>query len=74
MQIISDKYRFTPKFYMPILEEALMDNMQQFLLELGKGFYNYILKCIVLVDLKADKLTHQDVGQMEDREKEGIEQ
>ncbi|MCQ2348268.1 MAG: PDDEXK nuclease domain-containing protein [Paludibacteraceae bacterium] len=69
------------------LEDALMDNMQQFLLELGKGFsfvkrqyriatetsefyidlvfYNYILKCFVLVDLKADKLTHQDVGQMD---------
>jgi len=28
-------------------------------------FYNYILKCFVLVDLKADKLTHQDVGQMD---------
>ncbi len=69
------------------LEDALMDNMQQFLLELGKGFsfvkrqyriatetseffidlvfYNYILKCFVLVDLKAAKLTHQDVGQMD---------
>ncbi|MCQ2323357.1 MAG: PDDEXK nuclease domain-containing protein [Paludibacteraceae bacterium] len=69
------------------LEDALMDNMQQFLLELGRGFsfvkrqyriatetsdfyidlvfYNYILKCFVLVDLKADKLTHQDVGQMD---------
>jgi len=69
------------------LEDALVDNMQQFMLELGKGFsfikrqyriatetsefyidlvfYNYILKCFVLVDLKADKLTHQDVGQMD---------
>ena len=28
-------------------------------------FYNYILKCFILVDLKADKLTHQDVGQMD---------
>ena len=69
------------------LEDALIDHMQQFMLELGKGFsfvkrqyriatetsefyidlvfYNYILKCFVLVDLKADKLTHQDVGQMD---------
>ena len=69
------------------LEEALTDKMQDFLLELGKGFsfikrqyrittetshfyidlvfYNYILKCFILVDLKADKLTHQDVGQMD---------
>lgn len=69
------------------LEESLIENMQQFMLELGKGFsfvgrqyristetshfyidlvfYNYILKCFVLVDLKASKLTHQDVGQMD---------
>lgn len=69
------------------LEEALIDKMQDFLLELGKGFsfikrqyristetsnfyidlvfYNYILKCFVLVDLKADKLAHQDIGQMD---------
>lgn len=70
-----------------LLESRLIDNMQQFLLELGKGFsfvkrqyristettnyyidlvfYNYILKCFILVDLKAAKLTHQDVGQMD---------
>ena len=69
------------------LEDALIDSMQDFLLELGKGFsfvkrqyristetshfyidlvfYNYILKCFVLIDLKAAKLTHQDVGQMD---------
>ncbi len=69
------------------LEDVLVDKMQDFLLELGKGFsfikrqyristetshfyidlvfYNYILKCFVLIDLKADKLTHQDVGQMD---------
>lgn len=69
------------------LETHLADKMQDFLLELGKGFsfikrqyristetshyyidlvfYNYILKCFVLVDLKASKLTHQDVGQMD---------
>lgn len=69
------------------LENVLVDKMQDFLLELGKGFsfikrqyristetshfyidlvfYNYILKCFVLIDLKANKLTHQDVGQMD---------
>lgn len=69
------------------LESALVNKMQDFLLELGKGFsfikrqyristetshfyidlvfYNYILKCFVLIDLKAAKLTHQDVGQMD---------
>lgn len=69
------------------LEQALIDNMQQFLLELGKGFsfvqrqyristetehfyidlvfYNYILKCFILVDLKTKKLSHKDVGQMD---------
>lgn len=69
------------------LEQSLIDNMQQFLLELGKGFsfvqrqcrvstetehfyidlvfYNYILKCFVLVDLKTKKLSHRDVGQMD---------
>lgn len=69
------------------LETALMDKLQQFLMELGKGFafvarqqristetqdfyidlvfYNYLLKCFVLVDLKVGKLSHQDVGQMD---------
>lgn len=69
------------------LEDALIDNMQQFLLELGKGFsfvgrqyristetshfyidlvfYNYILKCFVLIDLKTQKLSHRDIGQMD---------
>ncbi len=69
------------------LDRALMDNLQQFLLELGKGFafvarqqristetqdfyidlvfYNYILKCFVLIDLKTGHLTHQDIGQMD---------
>lgn len=69
------------------LEQALMDKLQGFLLELGKGFafvarqqristesqdfyvdlifYNYLLKCFVLIDLKTDKLTHQDIGQMD---------
>jgi predicted nuclease of restriction endonuclease-like (RecB) superfamily len=69
------------------IETALISNLQQFLLELGKGFsfvgrqfrissetthfyidlvfYNYILKCFVLFDLKTTKLNHQDVGQMD---------
>jgi len=69
------------------IESALIANLQQFLLELGKGFsfvgrqfrissetehyyidlvfYNYLLKCFVLIDLKAGKLMHQDIGQMD---------
>ena len=69
------------------LERALMDKLQQFLLELGKGFafvarqqristetqdfyidlvfYNYLLKCFVLIDLKTGHLSHQDIGQMD---------
>lgn len=69
------------------LEKALIDNLQQFLLELGRGFsfvsrqyrfktdnenyyvdlvfYNFILKCFVLIDLKVGKLTYQDIGQMD---------
>lgn len=69
------------------LEKSIIDNLQNFLLELGKGFsfvarqkrmrleeedfyadlvfYNYILKCFVLIDLKIGKLTHQDIGQMD---------
>lgn len=69
------------------LEQALIDHLQNFLLELGRGFsfvarqkrftldgqnffidlvfYNYILKCFVLIDLKMGQLTHQDLGQMQ---------
>lgn len=69
------------------LEKALIDNLQNFLLELGKGyafverqqlvrtetadfyidlvFYNYILKCFVIIELKTDKITHQDIGQLD---------
>ena len=69
------------------LEDAIIDNLQEFMLELGKGFsfvqrqyristetnhfyidlvfYNYLLKCFVLIDLKTTKLTHRDVGQMD---------
>ncbi len=77
----------TKHLYENELEQALLDNIQHFLLEMGKGFafvhrqqhidaetenyfvdlvfYNYILKCFVLIDLKVGKLTHQDVGQMD---------
>ncbi|WP_265596160.1 PDDEXK nuclease domain-containing protein [Verrucomicrobium sp. BvORR106] len=69
------------------LEQAIIDRIEQFLLELGKGFlfesrqrrftfdedhyfvdlvfYNRLLRCYVLIDLKLDKLTHQDLGQMQ---------
>lgn len=69
------------------IEQGLIDNLQKFLMELGKGFsfvgrqfristelehyyidlvfYNYLLKCFVLFDLKIGKLTHQDIGQMD---------
>ncbi|QBO57150.1 PDDEXK nuclease domain-containing protein [Chryseobacterium salivictor] len=69
------------------LEKALIDNLQKFILELGKGFafverqklirtdhnqffidlvfYNYKLKCFVLLDLKTAKISHQDIGQMD---------
>lgn len=69
------------------IESALIDKLQHFLLELGKGFtffarqyristetehfyidlvfYNYILKCFLLIDLKAGQLKHQDIGQMD---------
>ena len=75
------------KFHESKLESAIIDNLQQFLLELGKGFafvarqkrmqfdsdffyidlvfYNCILKCFLLIDLKIGELTHQDVGQMD---------
>jgi predicted nuclease of restriction endonuclease-like (RecB) superfamily len=74
-------------FYESDLESALIEKIQDFLLELGRGFafvarqkriktetsdfyidlvfYNYILKCFVIIDLKSGKLTHQDVGQMD---------
>jgi predicted nuclease of restriction endonuclease-like (RecB) superfamily len=69
------------------LEEAIISKLQQFLLELGKGFlfearqkrftfngkhyfvdlvfYNRLLQCYVVIDLKVDELTHQDLGQMQ---------
>jgi len=69
------------------IETAIIDKIETFLLELGKGFlfearqkrftfdndhfyvdlvfYNRLLHCFVLIDLKRDKLTHQDLGQMQ---------
>ena len=69
------------------LEKALTDDIQKFMMELGKGFafverqqhirpensdfyidlvfYNYILKCFVIIELKTGKLTHQDIGQLD---------
>jgi len=69
------------------LENAIINKMQQFLLEMGKGFlfetrqkhfvfdernffvdlifYNRLLKCYVLIDLKIGDLSHQDLGQMQ---------
>jgi predicted nuclease of restriction endonuclease-like (RecB) superfamily len=76
-----------PALHENALEQAIIDNLQSFLLELGKGFsfvarqkhiriddddfyvdlvfYNFILKCFLLIDLKIGKLTHRDVGQMD---------
>jgi predicted nuclease of restriction endonuclease-like (RecB) superfamily len=70
-----------------VIEQAVINHLQQFILELGKGFafverqqlirtgaadyyidlvfYNFILKCFVLIDLKTSRITHQDVGQMD---------
>lgn len=69
------------------LENAIINKLQMFLLEMGKGFlfearqkrftfnekhffvdlvlYNRLLQCYVLVDLKTDELSHQDLGQMQ---------
>ncbi|MDT8392119.1 MAG: PDDEXK nuclease domain-containing protein [Lentisphaeria bacterium] len=76
-----------PSFTETQIETAIIDNLHQFLLELGRGFafverqklirtetrdyfvdlvfYNFILKCFVLIDLKTERITHQDVGQMD---------
>jgi predicted nuclease of restriction endonuclease-like (RecB) superfamily len=69
------------------LESAIIEHIQEFIMEMGRGFafmkrqqlirtdaqdyfidlvfYNVVLKCYVLVDLKVGKITHQDVGQMD---------
>lgn len=76
----------THKFREAELEQAIIGKLQNFMLELGRGFafigrqyristdtrdffidlvfYNYILKCFVLIDLKTGELTHQDIGQI----------
>ncbi|MDR2231668.1 MAG: PDDEXK nuclease domain-containing protein [Tannerella sp.] len=70
-----------------LLEQAIINEMQKFMLELGKGFafvdrqqlvrtetqdfhidlvfYNYIIKCFIIIELKTQKMTHQDVGQLD---------
>jgi len=94
MNVLKDPYILeflnlpdTPELHESKLEEALIANLQKFLLELGKGFsfvarqkhiqignkdffvdlvfYNYLLKCFLLIDLKVGDLTHQDIGQMD---------
>lgn len=94
MEIIKDPYIFeflnlSPdnKINEKGIEAALIDHLQAFLLELGKGFafvarqqhivtdtadfyidlvfYNYFLKCFVLIDLKTNELTHASIGQMD---------
>lgn len=69
------------------IESAIIDHIQKFLLEFGKGFafvarqqhivtdtsdfyidlvfYNYLLKCFVIIDLKTNELSHQDIGQID---------
>jgi len=93
-KIIRDPYvlefldlKENPHYYEQELEQAVIDHLQSFLLELGRGFsfvarqkrftfdgrhfwidlvfYNYILKCFVLIDLKIGDLKHQDLGQMQ---------
>lgn len=77
----------SPVIHESRLEQAIIDNLQTFLLELGRGFsfvarqkhirfddddfyvdlvfYNFMLKCFLLIDLKIGRLTHRDIGQMD---------
>lgn len=77
----------SPRLLETRLEQALISNLQGFLLEMGRGFafvarqerltlegdhfyidlvfYHAVLKCFVLIELKAGKLTHQDLGQLQ---------
>lgn len=93
-QLIKDPYIFEflglssiPLISENKIEAALIDHLQQFMMELGKGFafvarqqhivtdtsdyyidlvfYNYHLKCFVLIDLKTNQLTHGAIGQMD---------
>ena len=76
-----------PKIKESKLEQAIIEELKNFLLEMGRGFsfvarqmristetshfymdlvfYNYLLKCFVIIDLKTGKLSHQDIGQMD---------
>jgi predicted nuclease of restriction endonuclease-like (RecB) superfamily len=76
-----------PHYYEKGLETALIEHLQQFLLELGNGFsfvarqkrflieddeffadlvfYNRLLRCFVVVEIKTQKITHQDLGQLQ---------
>ena len=92
--ILKDPYIFeflglnqSEKFSEKDMETGIIDHIQKFLLEFGKGFafvarqqhistdtsdfyidlvfYNYILKCFVIIDLKTGELSHQDIGQID---------
>ena len=76
-----------PHYYEKELETALLEHIQEFLLELGNGFsfvsrqkrllieddeffadlvfYNRLLRCFLIIELKTDKMTHQDLGQLQ---------
>lgn len=76
-----------PQYYETDLENALIDHLQEFLLELGNGFtfvarqkrllleddeffadlvfYNRLMRCFVVMELKTGKATHQDLGQLQ---------
>ncbi len=76
-----------PEYSENDLESRIIDHLQEFLMEMGKGFtfvgrqvrftfdeehfrvdlvlYNRLLRCFVLIDLKTEKLKHQDLGQMQ---------
>ncbi|MEM1321281.1 MAG: PDDEXK nuclease domain-containing protein [Bacteroidota bacterium] len=81
-------FKSNTSYHEKILESAILNKLQEFLLELGKGFsfvarqkrvstetskhfyidlvfYNFILKCFVIIDLKVGALTHQDIGQLD---------
>lgn len=76
-----------PHYYEKDLESALIEHLQQFMLELGNGFcfiarqkrflieddeyfadlifYNRLLRCFVVIDIKTKKITHKDLGQLQ---------
>ncbi len=87
--VVAEFLGFTPDaaYSESNLETAIIDHLQKFIMELGKGyafvarqqriktdmgeyyvdlvFYNYILKCFLLIDLKTSPISHQDLGQMD---------